>query len=154
MSKTEKRDSCRCKSCVSCCETFPGWMNPEDAMKAIESGYGDRLMLDWLYADADEGFENDVEVLTPASVGYESRKAPEMPSLGVFFGWDKGRCTFLSRGKLCQIHDSGFKPQQCRETIACEDKGPDNFVMAQLWNTECGRATVASWKSQFLKEAA
>lgn len=36
--------TCSCPNCVSLCEKNPGWMTPEEALKAIASGHATRLM--------------------------------------------------------------------------------------------------------------
>jgi Fe-S-cluster containining protein len=143
--------SCTCSACVRNCERNPGWMSLEEAEKAIGAGMATRLMRDWLEADGELGNKARIYVLSAASIGHEGTDAPEIDfadALMMLMGteWTKGRCTFL-KNNLCQIHDSGFKPQQCRESMGCkEEPGPDNFAMARQWNTEEGRALVARWE--------
>ena len=88
-------------------------------------------------------------ILARASVGYEGEDAPEMPLVALFSDWEKGQCTFLRKNR-CEIHNSGFKPLQCRESLACDpDKATgylDNYEMARLWKTMEAKAIVKKWK--------
>jgi hypothetical protein len=128
-------------------------MTPAEARLAIEKGFGPKLMKDWLEPCRQLGNIEKIFVLCPASRGYEGCDGPEMPFSAIFVAraWSKGVCTFLEKNK-CAIHDSGFKPLQCREALACDDeqneKCPDNYEMAKLWDTEEGRETVKLWESK------
>ena len=143
---------CACSKCISCCESNPGWMTPVEAERAIAAGYGDRLMLDWLEPSDELKNKKRIWVLAPASISYEGRNAPEMPelSIGLLGGWwEKGKCTFLKK-KRCEIHSSGFKPLQCRESLACTTSRPpgylSNYSMAKLWKTREAKSIVKRWK--------
>lgn len=152
--------SCTCTSCVSACQRNPGWMNPVEAVKAIEAGLAEKLMLDWLDPCSQVDNTEPIWVLCPAARSYGGSKAPELD--GMLGGGDdfmssffnppyKGRCVFLSDKNRCLIHDSGFKPEQCRKVQVCAEdevtKGqPDNYDMARLWDTDKGRAVVKQWK--------
>lgn len=126
------------------CESNPGWMSPEDAEKAMEAGLAGRMMRDWYVSGG------NIDVLAPASIGCEGRDAPDM-DLGSMLkfliqgSWGKGRCTFLKDG-LCELHDSGYKPMQCRESYCCKSEGPSNLEMSEMWDTPYGRQMVARWK--------
>ena len=151
--------SCSCSECVKACQRNPGWMNPAEAVKAIEAGLAKNLMLDWLDPCSQVGNTEPILVLCPASRHYGGSKAPEWDDM--VGGGDlmsiilnpphKGRCVFLSDKNRCLIHDSGFKPEQCRKIQVCagdeEREGqPDNYDMGRLWDTEKGRAVVEQWK--------
>lgn len=144
---TVKNTPCHCSRCVTLCQRNPGWMTPLEARLAIEAGYASRLMKDWLEPCTELKNEKRIFVLAPASIGYEGREAPDMPFSAIFTGWCKGKCTFLRKGR-CEIHDSAFKPRQCREAYGCvpNEDCPDNYEMARLWNTRDGRNVVKQWK--------
>jgi Fe-S-cluster containining protein len=99
-----KTNECSCATCVGMCEHRPCWGTPEEIEKIIEAGLGDRLMNDyWIESP------QDVQIFSPAIVGYEGRTAPFMPI---------GACTFLKNG-LCELHDKGLKPLEGR-TATCK----------------------------------
>ena len=70
--------------------------------------------------------------------------------IGAMFGnlGDKGRCTLLNNDDRCSIHDSGFKPIQCRLTLVCgkdDDPPSDNKTIAALWKTPEAQEIVSTW---------
>ncbi len=148
--------ACSCDKCVYLCEQNPGWFEPREAILAIEAGFAGRLMLDWLEPCSEVGNEERIYVLAAASVGHEGREAPDIPDgpgAWLLIGnWSKGRCTFLDKDKKCEIHNSGFKPVQCRLASGCDKeiaKGcPDNYAVAKLWDCQEGQKVVKQWKDQ------
>lgn len=150
--------SCTCDYCKKACELNPGWFLPEEARLAMYSGYAKRMMLDWYDGWRDYiGDDNKIYVLAPASKGYESKLAPNKDDDGsesfmvsFFMPWNKGRCTLLSPERLCTIHDSGFKPFQCRSSFSCKeyDTNSDygNEAVANQWDTKLGRKVIKEWK--------
>lgn len=152
------KSSCTCDMCVGARERNPGWFTPEEAMQAIKAGYARRMMRDWYVPDEHVASEHDkIYVLAPASQGFGGTDAPEIPeglNLVAAMFWCKGRCTFLNKG-LCEIHDSGFKPLQCRDAFCCDEgtrkydrsDRDSNVSVAKLWNTEEGRAIVRAWEA-------
>ncbi len=136
---------CTCHQCVRACHLNPGWPTPEEAEKAIEAGHAGRLMLDW-WVD----FPGNIEILCPASEGFEGERAPEPEEgfIAMFSGWCKGRCTFLTSDNKCEIHQSGFKPQECREALVCSSIGgfAEHKKVAMLWNTDEARSLIERWK--------
>lgn len=149
--------SCQCEDCVNCCKTNPGWMTPVEAMAAMDAGLANRLMRDWLATTEDvEG----VEVLAPASVGCEGEDAPDFNIFDMFLiavfdaPFYKGRCNFLTEDNKCEIHDSGFKPIQCRTSLGCSDERGEwsNYKTADLWRTEEGAAAIKRWEELNTRE--
>lgn len=147
-----KSGDCRCDKCASACRLLPGRMTPEEAQRAIAAGLASRMMLDWYDPCSRLGNNDKVLMITPGSVGYEGTDAPDTEDLfpgGLMQAWTSGPepmpCTFFKDG-LCGIHDSGFKPQQCRTVYACTGQGDENIVLARLWWTPLGQEVVEQWK--------
>lgn len=140
---------CHCDDCVGLCHRNPGWMTPAEAMQAMDAGLAHRLMRDWLEPSSQLGNTERLYVLAAASIRCEGKDAPEFSYFELLFGYGKkGRCTFLENDR-CAIHDSGFKPKQCRESLGCEHKaGPDNYEMARFWDNEEGRAALRRWQAE------
>ena len=137
-------ESCTCPTCISACRQFPGLMTPAEAVAAISAGYASRLMEDWLEPSDEFSNEERIYMLAPASLGHEGAFAPEM-EWGDFF-FIKGQCTFLKNDR-CEIHDSGFKPIQCRYAHCSEMKAnPSNYDMARMWDTPEGEAALELWE--------
>jgi hypothetical protein len=116
------------------CEERPCWGTPKDAAAIIEAGLGDRLMLDyWANSETD-----DTYILAPAIVGYERNRTPF---------WPRGRCTFLTKKGLCELHDAGLKPTEGRLAMCGRGKTPPNLheTVAKEWETPEAIALVASW---------
>lgn len=140
---------CKCDRCVSLCRRNPGWMTPEEAQKAIEAGFAKSLMRDWLEPCDEVGNEERIYLLAPASEGCEGQDAPEFDFFTFLTNTNlcKGPCVLLEDG-LCKIHDSGFKPIQCRENHGHGKDGyvVTNYDVAKLWDTEIGKQTLANWE--------
>lgn len=130
---TSDTSSCTCNACIMCCTYYPGWMTPEESQRAIVAGRGRDLMLDYFLPEIRYGNEDTIFVLCPASVGYEGQEAPFDPT------WKS--CTLLVNNR-CSIHDTDFKPKQCRTIFACKQQGPDKIDMVKDWDTELGRSVV------------
>jgi hypothetical protein len=133
----------------------PGWFAPEEARKAIEAGFANRMMCDWWEPDARYGNEENIYVLAAASVGCEGDMAPTFTFWDILFGrgLSKGKCCMLNKDRLCEIHDSGFKPLQCRTALACGAQEPwagynSNLETIKLWDTGEGRAVVELWRAE------
>jgi Fe-S-cluster containining protein len=150
--------SCACPKCVDLCRKNPGWFTPDEARQAIAAGLADKLMCDWLEPSTKVGNTDRIYLLAPAADDRGAGMAPEWDEMhggggGIFSMMMgpppyKGRCVFLQENDRCAIHDSGFKPRQCREALACSDVMLDNYKMARLWNNEDARAIVAAWRKQ------
>lgn len=141
--------SCKCKECVGACETRPCWGTIEDAERLIDAGFASRLMCDYWYGDGPDG--DDIQLLCPAVVGYEDGPAPETSFMLGFFGDNPfGRCTFLTKDNLCEVHK--IKPLEGRRALPCKE--PRGFGqkrhkrVAMQWNNKKGRALVKRWNAR------
>lgn len=116
---------------------------PDEARRAISAGYGDRLMLDWWFLPHPQG---KIFVLSPLGGNSHGQICDDGDLAGMILGtWTKGGCTLHEKG-LCAIHNSGFKPYECRVTFACNDDDTDyHKEVAMAWNTPKARAIVDSW---------
>lgn len=153
---------CQCPKCVKLCTRNPGWFTPDEAVRAIATGLADQLMLDWLEPDSSYNITEKIWVLSPASQNcwgewHSGRKAPEWTDMHddgghLLFGgsvW-KGPCIFL-HANLCRIHNTDFKPIECRSGRLCVDGNSDDtehIEVGKLWNTDAARAIVADWKQK------
>lgn len=138
-SKTEDR-SCQCNLCRLACQNRPGFPTPQEAQKAIDAGLAGRYMKDWYEED-----NRNIYMLAPAIRGREGKIAPM---------WPVGTCNFLKDGN-CEIHFSGFKPQQCRQAYPCKPKSEkgyfENSDMAKLWDSEEGKLVIINWLEAIIK---
>jgi hypothetical protein len=90
-------EPCSCSICRSYC-IRPGWWTVEEASRAIDAGYGNRMMLE-MSPDLTFG------VLSPAFKGCEQDFALQQYS---GFG-----CNFYVDG-LCELYGTGYEPLECR----------------------------------------
>lgn len=131
-SKYPASPDCSCTVCVGYCKR-PGWWTVPEAARALEAGFGDRMMLEM---SPDRAFG----VLAPAFRGCEK-------DFGVRPAADPG-CTFLEEG-LCQLHGTGLQPLECR--VCHHDRpglGPRCHAdIEKQWNTAAGRALVVKWSN-------
>ena len=123
-------EPCACDVCLAYCQR-PGWWAVKEAARAIDAGYGPRMMLE-LSPDRSFG------VLSPAFRGNEATFA-----LNLFA--DRG-CTFLVDAR-CELHGTGVQPLECR--FCHHDRrglGPRCHAdLEKDWSTPAGQALVRRW---------
>jgi hypothetical protein len=123
-------EPCSCETCRNFCAR-PGWWSVEQAEKAIEAGYGDRMMMEIAP-------EKDFAVLSPAFKGCEQGVAIEECA--------RNGCTFLAFG-TCALHTTGHLPLEC--AFCHHDRaGQGALCHADLeadWRTPRGQALVKDW---------
>jgi hypothetical protein len=121
---------CDCPVCLGYCAR-PGWWTVSEAERAIQAGYGSRMMMEM---SPDRVFG----VLSPAFKGSEGDFARQI--------YASRGCTFLKE-KRCELHGSGFQPLECR--YCHHDRvgsGPECHAdIAADWNSAQGRALVVRW---------
>jgi hypothetical protein len=126
-------EPCACGICLGYCMR-PGWWTVKEATRALEAGYGKRMMLEL-------SPERTFGVLSPAFKGCEGGFAlNEHASRG---------CNFL-KDNLCELFGTGVQPLECR--FCHHDRrglGPKCHAdIEKDWNTPAGRALVARWSKQ------
>lgn len=148
-------ESCTCEECVSACAFNPGIFLPAEAKLAIEAGYAKRMMLYNEVVPMRSGRGRVVAYLMPA-VPHMGGKSDGPMTFGqamllVVGGRGRGKCTFLTRAGRCRIHDSGFKPAECRGYLGCGphdakvDEKRDRLIRS--WTTPEGRAVIDQWRA-------
>ncbi len=147
--------SCTCPLCVSACYRVPGLFTPLEALRAVRDGFADDMMVRW---DSEDGpYSNrrqQWQSLMPRSfpVEYSVGPSPARNSrIDPFYC--AGRCVFLNAANRCDIHDSGFKPLECRQALICDDnsaRAPAGMSIRAMWNTSVGRHVVAIWKRELI----
>lgn len=121
---------CSCKNCQSLCRHNPGVFSVEEAKAAIAAGFGpDRMMI--CHRTTSDG--RSVLVMLPAS--RHSRKGVsnvfrvELYDMLMGLGLNQGGCRLLTEDGRCSIHDSGFKPIECRLSYSSDcERGRDDEV--------------------------
>jgi hypothetical protein len=123
-------EPCSCDICRGYCKR-PGWWTVEEASKAMEAGYGSRMMLEM-------SPELTFGVLSPAFKGCERYFALQE--------YSGNGCNFLRNG-LCELHATGFEPLECRFCHHLR-KGFGQKCHADIekdWQTPAGQALVQKW---------
>jgi len=143
--------SCSCDKCKAICLN-PGWFSPSDALAAMEAGLSSKMMLDY-YIDSPM-----VYILAPASEGCAGTRAPNTDELSLGVGIfarllgleNKGRCVFLNEDELCNLHDTAYKPAQCRANFGCTktEKDLSNDDMAAMWRAPEAQELCRRWMSE------
>jgi hypothetical protein len=127
-------EPCSCAICRAYCAR-PGWWTVEEARRAIEAGYGARMMLEvapeWTHY-----------VLAPAFRGCEGSVALQI--------FARNGCCFLKDG-LCELHMTSHMPLECR---FCHHARPGlgekcHADIEKDWTTARGQALVAQWMRAF-----
>ena len=122
--------SCACEICVGYCAR-PGWWTVEEAARAIDAGYANRIMLE-------VAPELTFGVLSPAFKGCERSFATNE--------FAKNGCTFL-KNNLCELVGTGHQPLECR-FCHHERGGLGQKCHADLekdWKTPAGQSLVEKW---------
>jgi hypothetical protein len=128
--KYSPSEPCSCEICRSYC-IRPGWWTVEEARRAIDAGYGSRMMLE---VSPDLSFG----VLSPAFKGCEGNFALQEYA-------DSG-CNFLKDG-LCELHGTGFEPLEC---LYCHHsrRGMGQKCHEDIekdWHTLKGQLLIKNW---------
>jgi len=132
-------EPCLCEVCLNYCRR-PGWWTVEEAAKAINAGYGNRMMLEI-------SPERTFGVLSPSFKSNEGNFALQEYSSN----W----CTFL-QNNLCELYGTGHQPLECRfchhdrvgQGIKCHSD------IEKKWNSPAGRSLIDRWiKLSNFKEA-
>lgn len=130
-------EPCSCEICRSYCRR-PGWWTVEEAGKAIEAGYGHRMMLE---ISPDKTFG----VLSPAFKGCERSFALQ--------SFAENGCNFY-KNDLCELYGTGFEPLEC---LFCHHLRKGLGIECHLdiekdWNTTAGQILVKNWIEKNMKE--
>jgi hypothetical protein len=135
-----KEFTCACKKCVAACESRPCWGTPEEIQAIIVAGHGDRLWNDWWVGGGTEG--NDIQILSPASVGQEGGRAPDFPG-------GENKCAFLTENNKCELHEPGLKPYEGR-VAGCKMDPEHNAhrETAMTWNNPQAQNLVHKWRDE------
>jgi len=124
---------CTCEVCLHYC-TRPGWWTVEQAARAIEAGYGSRMMLE-------VAPELTFGVLSPAFKGCERSFATNKCA--------KNGCNFF-KDERCELYGTGHQPLECR--FCHHDRhglGPKCHAdLEKDWKTSAGQKLVQKWIQQ------
>jgi hypothetical protein len=126
-------EPCACEICLGYCAR-PGWWTVEEATRALESGYGNRMMLEIAP-------ELTFGILSPAFRGSEKSFAANQSA--------KNGCNFLENDR-CELYGTGHQPLECR---FChherQGSGPKcHAALERDWKTAAGQALVEKWIKQ------
>lgn len=123
-------EPCSCQVCLAFCAR-PGWWTVAEAARALDAGYGPRMMLEMAP-------NRSFGVLSPAFKGNEQNFARQI--------FADQKCTFL-KDNLCELFGTGFQPLECR---FCHHDRPGQGPVCHAdiekdWNTPAGIALVVKW---------
>lgn len=126
--------SCDCEECRHACQEVPGWFTPVEAVRAINAGYAKRMSA---------VRERGVYALAPSIAGAEGE-------ITIFW---PGCCNFFTQEGKCEIHNSGFKPVECRAGYGCRPtpEYPEIGVMYELWRSTDGIKAIELWLEEKVK---
>lgn len=117
-------NECSCPTCQKMCKKCPCLGTPEDILKIIMAGYGDKLSrTSWGTGIASGEHDSIVEMIQPRM--------------------DKDGCAFLDNKNLCTLHDLGLKPTEGKlanhaDKIFNSFRDTVNYKVAMTWIDENG----------------
>lgn len=128
-------EPCSCEICRAYCSR-PGWWTVAEAARAMQAGYGNRMMLEI-------SPERTFGVLSPAFKGCEKFYALQQ--------YAGNGCNFYKDGQ-CELYGTGHMPLECRFCHHLR-QGTGQKCHADLekdWRTPAGQALVKSWMAQMM----
>lgn len=146
---------CRCSECVAACHFMPGVFHPVEALKAIRAGFASDMMSVTIGGKKRDGRarEDDFDVLMPRSIPPVPVPAGSRYRHHRNSTWDaNGRCIFLNIDDGCEIHDSGFKPHECRNSYLCR-KIDAGLNIRDTWKTPVGMIVLSIWRVNILEKS-
>ena len=141
--------SCSCAKCAAACRHIPGLFTPLEALRAIRAGHATDLMVVG-YRPREAGRPrlgrdlrgDDASLPYVVAEGHRPSRPP-----GQLYG--ERLLYLLERDNRCEIHDSGFKPVECRLSKLCEPKkGMTDEERLDPWRTAVGRAVIQIWREE------
>lgn len=171
--------ACACDQCKRLCTRFPGWMYPAEAMLAMDAGHARELMLDYRIKEGERRYDvpvlcpavidrkgrnrggwlcPDMWERLPVEDQIDPRKGVGsmiFSTLAIMMAQMKGdiingTCVLLTADGACRIHDTGFKPVECRTGFGCDEKQGAHYVervdIAKTWDTQEGNYAVERWR--------
>lgn len=147
---TPSYPSCSCPSCVDRCKHISGVMSPREAILAIQAGKAPQLMLVAFWEQTGDTTIQPVWHLQPTTITQGTFPAP----LRIDSAHAGGRCTFLSRSGLCAIHDTPYKPIECRHAYGKDCPSavglppcPEYRGSKGLWGTNDAQLAISLWRA-------
>lgn len=133
--KYPRSEPCGCSVCLNYCRR-PGWWLVLQASRALQAGYGGRMMLE---ISPDRTFA----VLSPAFKGCEGNFSIQ--------GFSDRGCNFLQPDFRCELHGTPFLPLECAfchhdrigQGKLCHDD------IGRQWQTPEGKILVRRWCKSF-----
>ena len=121
---------CSCDICLNYCQR-PGWWTVEQATRAIDAGYADRMMLEI-------SPELTFGVLSPAYKGNEGNIAVQI--------FARQGCTFL-KDAHCELYGTGLQPLECRFCHHTRTGlgGKCHFDIEKDWYSQAGQKLIIRW---------
>jgi len=119
------------------CKTAPCLGTPEDIIKLIAAGHGDKIFRTAWAA----GVKYGIPIIEMYQIGYDHQR---------------GCCPFLQNG-LCSLHECGLKPTEgrladCKVKTCPDDKQPPYLLVAHTWSLEHNASTIATIKSYVFRK--
>jgi len=130
LQKYPPSEPCSCDICINYCKR-PGWWTVEQAKKAIDSGYANRIMLE-MSPTLKFG------VLSPSFRGNERNIALQL--------YANQGCTFLANNR-CELFGKEYQPLECRFCHHTrKGLGQEcHWDIEKDWNTKEGQKLVIHW---------
>lgn len=151
--------SCTCSQCAAACRHIPGLFTPLEALRAIRAGHATDLMVVGYRPEKRNGraWGETFEAMMPRSYPSRPRGSGTTP-IDPHERRDNydaaGTCIFFNVDNLCEIHDSGFKPFECRGSKLCKPEvGVTDEQRLGPWQTAVGRLVIKIWRDELADPA-
>lgn len=139
---------CSCVHCVRACRRIPGVFHPVEALRAVRAGLASDLMLAPTYEQVTRQM---ITALMPVSLSFYTDVNRAAVNHRSCQDHAAGPCTFLNADERCEIHDTGFKPMECRKAVLCGPKEDPGDRERLAWLTPVGRHVINIWKRELAR---
>lgn len=143
--QTIKETECTCHDCKMMCKQQVCFPTPDDVIKLVEAGYGEKLHLSVV-----AHYRSQLEaVIAIGKFGSDFSKINLVPVIIQQRKKENGSCIFLDENELCQLHNLGLKPTEGKLAIHNDFNSNLRYEIEELWLQPENKHVLTNFEKNF-----